>query len=120
MVRSDPYSHGSRQSVNGGRAGNGLPKNNRNGRRSMHMKTLLAPGLMAGGLSWGQPASADVTLEMVVWNYSIDTIQDNLRKFEAANPGIKVNLTDYTWPDYQDSLILRFRGDTPTDVIYCG
>jgi multiple sugar transport system substrate-binding protein len=57
---------------------------------------------------------------MVVWNYSLDTIQDNLRKFEQANPGIKVNLTDYTWPDYQDSLILRFRGNTRTDVIYGG
>jgi multiple sugar transport system substrate-binding protein len=86
----------------------------------MRMKTLLAMSLMAGALLGIRPAAADVTLEMVVWNYSIDTIQDNIKKFEAVNPGIKVNLTDYTWPDYQDSLILRFRGGTPTDVIYGG
>lgn len=63
---------------------------------------------------------ADVTLEFVVWNYSLDTIADNVRLFEEANPGIKVNVTDYTWPDYHDSLVLRFRGDTQTDVIYGG
>jgi len=28
--------------------------------------------------------------------------------------------TDYTWPDYPDSLVLRFRGGTPTDVAYVG
>ena len=86
----------------------------------MRMKTLLVAGMMAGAALGIRPAAADVTLEMVVWNYSIDTIQDNIKKFEEENPDIKVNLTDYTWPDYQDSLILRFRGDTTTDVIYGG
>jgi multiple sugar transport system substrate-binding protein len=65
-------------------------------------------------------AAEDVTLEFVVWNYSLDTIQDNARKFEQQNPGIKVNITDYTWPDYHDSLVLRFRSGTPTDIIYGG
>src|SRR5215218_7271625 len=122
MVQSDLYSHLSRLSVNGQAdlANDGSPRHCRNGRLPMRKKTLLALSLMAGVLLGIRPASADVTLEMVVWNYSIDTIQDNLKKFEAANPGIKVNLTDYTWPDYQDSLILRFRGGTPTDVIYGG
>src|SRR3569833_128565 len=86
----------------------------------MRAKMLIAACALRGGVLAHSPAKADVTLEMVVWNYSIDTIQDNLKKFEAANPGIKVNLTDYTWPDYQDSLILRFRGNTQTDVIYGG
>src|SRR4029079_5118714 len=62
----------------------------------------------------------DLTLEFVVWNYSLETIQDNVKQFEAANPGIKVKVTDYTWPDYQDSIVLRFRSDTKTDVIYGG
>ena len=53
--------------------------------------------------------SQDVTLEFVVWNYSLETIQDNIAKFEAENPGIKVNVTDYAWPDYNDSLVLRIR-----------
>src|SRR5690606_12493626 len=68
-----------------------------------------------------QPGFAeDLTLEFIVWNYSLETVQDNVKKFEAENPGIKVKVTDYTWPDYQDSLILRIRGGTPTDVVYGG
>lgn len=87
----------------------------------MQIKGLLAATALVAGLFSAQAASAeDITLEFVVWNYSLDTIQDNVKKFEEANPGIKVNVTDYTWPDYQDSLVLRFRSDTQTDVIYGG
>lgn len=85
------------------------------------MKRLLASAMMAGALFAVHPAVADdITLEFTVWNYSLDTVKDNVAKFEAANPGIKVNVTDYTWPDYPDSMLLRFRSGTRTDVIYCG
>src|SRR5262249_56306817 len=81
------------------------------------VSALLAVQLWAGPT----PAQAeDITLQFTVWNYSLDTIQDNARKFEEANPGIKVKITDYTWTDYQDSLVLRFRGGTQTDVVYGG
>jgi multiple sugar transport system substrate-binding protein len=87
----------------------------------MRLTVLSAVAALAASALLAQPASAaDVTLEFTVWNYSLDTIKDNVKKFEDANPGIKVNVTDYDWPDYQDSLLLRFRGGTPTDVVYCG
>ena len=87
----------------------------------MKIRKLLAAAALASGAFVAQPALAeDIKLEFVVWNYSLETIQDNIKLFEAANPGIKVNVTDYTWPDYQDSIVLRFRGNTPTDVIYGG
>ena len=87
----------------------------------MTLKTLLAASLLATAALAARPAlSQDTTLDFVVWNYSLDTIQDNVKKFEEANPGIKVKVTDYTWPDYQDSIVLRFRGKTKTDVIYGG
>jgi len=87
----------------------------------MKLETILATSLIVGGIVAAQPSSAqDRTLEFVVWNYALETIQDNVKKFEEANPGIKVNVTDYTWPDYQDSIVLRFRGNTKTDVIYGG
>ena len=83
---------------------------------------LLLPALVfAGGKQ--EPAAEEtgpVTLEFVVWNYSLDTIQDNIENFERANPDIKVNLTDYTWPTYHDTMVLRFRGKTQTDVFYNG
>lgn len=87
----------------------------------MHLKKLLAAAALISGAYAAQPALAqDIALEFVVWNYSLETVQDNIKQFEAANPGIKVNVTDYTWPDYQDSLILRIRGNTQTDVVYGG
>ena len=86
----------------------------------MKYRKLLAAMALASGFA-AQPALAeDLTLEFVVWNYSLETIQDNVKQFEQANPGIKVKVTDYAWPDYHDSLILRLRGNTPTDVIYGG
>ena len=87
----------------------------------MKRRTLLVTAAIACGFIAGQPVAAeDLTLEFTVWNYSLDTIEDNARKFEAENPGIKVKITDYTWQDYHDSLVLRFRGGTPTDIAYVG
>jgi multiple sugar transport system substrate-binding protein len=87
----------------------------------MQFKKLFAAMAIAGTAALAQPAlGEDITLEFVVWNYSLETIQENVQQFEAANPGIKVKVTDYAWPDYQNSLILRFKSSTPTDVIYGG
>ncbi len=89
------------------------------------MNIVRSTALAACALAWALPLSSvataqEVTLEFVVWNYSLETIQDNVKKFEADNPGIKVNVTDYTWPDYHDTMVLRLRGNTQTDVIYGG
>ncbi|MGH6924494.1 MAG: ABC transporter substrate-binding protein [Propylenella sp.] len=87
----------------------------------MALNRLFAAGAIVAGTLLAQPVAAqDITLEFTVWNYSLDTIQDNIKQFEAENPGIKVNLTDYTWQDYHDSMVLRFRGGTPTDIAYVG
>ena len=84
---------------------------------------LLLPALVfAGGKQEARAKEADgpVTLEFVVWNYSLDTIQDNIRQFQLAYPDIRVNLTDYTWPTYHDTMVLRFKGRTQTDIMYNG
>jgi multiple sugar transport system substrate-binding protein len=87
----------------------------------MKSRKLLAAVALACCTIARQPVAAeDLTLEFTVWNYSLDTIEDNARKFEAENPGIKVKITDYTWQDYHDSLVLRFRSGTPTDIAYVG
>ena len=86
----------------------------------MQIRKSLSAIALASAVVAPPALAQDVTLEFVVWNYSLETIQDNIAKFEAENPGIKVNVTDYAWPDYNDSLVLRIRGNTPTDVIYGG
>ena len=82
--------------------------------------TAAGGGAVVGALPLRLSAQSTTDLNFVVWNYSLDTIQDNIARFEAANPGAKVTLTDYTWKDYFDTMVLRFRGSTPTDVMYCG
>jgi multiple sugar transport system substrate-binding protein len=77
-------------------------------------------GVAASALSRRSLAQQPVTLDFVVWNYSLDIIHDNVKKFENNHPGISVTVNDYTWPDYFDTMMLRLRGSTPTHVMYCG
>jgi multiple sugar transport system substrate-binding protein len=60
----------------------------------------------------------EVALDFVVWSYSIETIQDNISKFEAQNPGVGVSLSDFSWFDYHDVMATRFTGGTPTHLAY--
>ena len=89
-------------------------------RKALRAAAAVAFAALVGAVQVDEAQAEDVTLEFVVWNYSLETIQDNVAKFEAENPGIKVNVTDYTWPDYHDTMVLRLRGNTQTDVIYGG
>jgi multiple sugar transport system substrate-binding protein len=66
------------------------------------------------------PAAAEeVNLDFVVWTYATDMIQDNIQKFEATAPGVKVKLTDYNWGQYHDTVVTNFVGGTGVpDVLY--
>jgi multiple sugar transport system substrate-binding protein len=55
---------------------------------------------------------------MAVWSYSIDTVNDNLKQFTAANPGVNVELADYPWNNYHDVMATKFTGGSPPDVLY--
>ncbi|MFQ5971136.1 MAG: ABC transporter substrate-binding protein [Alphaproteobacteria bacterium] len=90
------------------------------------VRRWVAPLATAGALAIGgllssvAHAQEEITIEFVTWNYSIDTIKDNIKKFEAENPGIKVEHTVYPWVQYHDTIVLRMRGKTSTDVLYVG
>src|SRR6266487_230070 len=58
------------------------------------------------------------TLQFSVWSYSLETINDNIAKFEAANAGTDVQLSDYPWNDYHDVMATKFTGGSPPDVEY--
>lgn len=62
--------------------------------------------------------TGEVDLNFVVWSYSIETIEDNINKFEAQNPGVDVTLADFSWFDYHDVMATRFTGGTPTELAY--
>ena len=47
----------------------------------------LAATALVGSLAVQPALAQDITLEFVVWNYSLETVQDNVAQFEAENPG---------------------------------
>jgi multiple sugar transport system substrate-binding protein len=65
------------------------------------------------------PAEAEPTsLDFVVWSYGIETIQDNIANFQMANPECQINLQDYSWLDYHDTMVGRFAGGNPPPLLY--
>ncbi len=65
-----------------------------------------------------QAEGAQVDLRFSVWSYSVETIQDNIERFEEANPNITVSLSDHAWPDYPNVMVANFTGGNPPDVLY--
>lgn len=59
-----------------------------------------------------------IELNLLAWSYSVETVQSNLKKFMADNPGITVKYSDVSWFNYHDVMATRFHSKTPTDVVY--
>ena len=66
----------------------------------------------------GQEPAAPTALDFVVWSYGIETIQDNIKNFQAANPLCQINLKDYSWLDYHDTMVGRFAAGDPPPLLY--
>jgi ABC-type glycerol-3-phosphate transport system substrate-binding protein len=61
-----------------------------------------------------EEAMGPTSLDFIVWSYGIETIQDNIANFQAANPECEINLQDYSWLDYHETMVGRFAaGDAP-------
>lgn len=80
------------------------------------MLLVLAPAVMAA-----DPAAEDVvTIE--VWDMQqsdkniLEAQQKAIDQFEAANPGIKVNVTVFPIAEYRDKLLIAVQGGTPPDI----
>jgi multiple sugar transport system substrate-binding protein len=69
-----------------------------------------------------EPAEGEVAaptaLDFVVWSYGLETIQDNINNFQAANPECQINLKDYSWLDYHDTMVGRFAAGDPPPLLY--
>lgn len=67
----------------------------------------------------GSPAGGGpVDLSFITWDYGIDTILDNIGKFEDLNPSINVEHQGFSWFDYHDIVVQRSVANTPTDLLY--
>ncbi|MBE3143832.1 MAG: extracellular solute-binding protein [Planctomycetes bacterium] len=64
------------------------------------------------------PVTEPVTMDFVVWSYGLDTINDNIKNFQDLNPGITINLKDYSWLDYHDTMVGVFAANNPPYLLY--
>src|SRR5690625_3783167 len=54
---------------------------------------------------------AETALDLVVWTFGIDIVQNNIDIFEEATPGISVALSDFSWNAYHETMVNRFRSN---------
>ncbi|MFZ5980300.1 MAG: extracellular solute-binding protein [Candidatus Zixiibacteriota bacterium] len=86
----------------------------------MRIKTLLAVSLLMLATSG---AYAETTLEW--WQFWTDptikpTIQAIVEDFEKENPDIKVKVTDLTWANGHEKLVMAFASGTAPDIVELG
>ncbi|MGQ9623611.1 MAG: ABC transporter substrate-binding protein [Candidatus Caldatribacteriaceae bacterium] len=85
----------------------------------LRKSVFLVIGLVVLGLGFGAfAADKPIELNFISWSYGVETVKDNISKFEALYPNIKVNYSDFSWFDYHDIAVQRFLANTPTDVMY--
>jgi len=65
-----------------------------------------------------EEAAGPTSLDFVVWSYGIETIQDNIKNFQSANPDCEINLQDYSWLEYHDTMVGRFAAGNPPPLLY--
>jgi len=85
--------------------------------RMRKVGVILTLTLIIGALIVG--CAQAINIKMIMWTYGVETVQDNISKFEKLNPGIKVEVEDISWYVYPETLTSRFVTGTAGDVIYC-
>ena len=81
-------------------------------------KATEAPAAEAPAAEVPAQPAAPVSLDFVVWSYGIETIQDNIKNFQTANPNCTINLKDYSWLEYHDTMVGRFAAGDPPPLLY--
>ncbi len=67
----------------------------------------------------------DGTVTLEWWQFWTDpaikpTIEKMVDDFEAANPGIKINITDLTWANGHEKIVVAFSSGTAPDIVELG
>ena len=105
----------------------GLTTGRRLSRRAFLGRAAAAAALtsVVGPLAACKPpqeagAPGGTNLDFVIWSYSVETVQSNINKFQEKYPDISVNLSDFSWNAYHETMVNRFNSKTPMDVAYDG
>ncbi|MCX8061611.1 MAG: extracellular solute-binding protein [Anaerolineales bacterium] len=59
-----------------------------------------------------------VELTFVTWSYGVETIADNIKKFQERYPNITVTHKDYSWLEYHDTMVAAFAAENYPDLVY--
>jgi multiple sugar transport system substrate-binding protein len=88
-----------------------------NARRRDFLKLTAATGVVGSGLL-SLPADAQgAPLNFYAWSAAVDTVKSHLTAFEAKT-GIKVNYNNAPWAQYRDTMVTKFVGKAPMDVLW--
>jgi len=87
------------------------------------MRVLIT--ILTGMLLLGSAAAVSAETTVDWWQFWTDpaikpTVQTMVQEFEAANPDIKVNLTDLTWSNGHEKIAIAFASGSGPDVVELG
>jgi multiple sugar transport system substrate-binding protein len=63
-------------------------------------------------------ATTPIELSFVTWSYGVETIADNIKKFQELYPNITIKHKDYSWLEYHDTMVAAFAADNAPDLLY--
>ena len=80
---------------------------------------LKLAGTLAGSsmLPFAGPALAADNLSFFTWSAAVDTVKSHLTAFEKKY-GIPVTYNNAPWAQYRDSMVTKFVGKAPLDVLW--
>jgi multiple sugar transport system substrate-binding protein len=86
--------------------------------RRNFLKMSAAAGVAGTGLfSLAGNANAADTLNLYTWSAAVEQVKSHLTAFEAKT-GIKVNYSNAPWAQYRDTMVTKFVGKAPLDVMW--
>ncbi len=89
----------------------------RGSRRRDFLKMTATAGVAGSGLL-SLPGNAQAApLNFYTWSAAVDTVKSHLSAFEAKT-GIKVNYNNAPWAQYRDTMVTKFVGKAPLDVLW--
>lgn len=81
------------------------------------LKMSAAAGVAGTGLLALDAAAQAAPLNLYTWSAAVDLVKSHLTAFEGRT-GLKVNYNNAPWAQYRDTMVTKFVGKAPLDVLW--
>ena len=81
------------------------------------LKMTATAGVAGSGLLALPGHAQAAPLNFYTWSAAVDTVKSHVGAFEAKT-GIKVNYNNAPWAQYRDTMVTKFVGKAPLDVLW--